>query len=61
MRTNTRNTSGKSAINSKTLKPGNGSKLAVAGKLRKKWRFAPDAIGMVDGPRDLSRRKGLSG
>ncbi len=30
--------------------------------LRRKdaWHFAPDAIGMVDGPADLSQRKGLS-
>lgn len=26
-----------------------------------KWQFAADAIGMVDGPTDLSQRKGLSG
>jgi len=25
------------------------------------WRFAPDVIGMVDGPSDLSQRKGLGG
>jgi len=34
---------------------------AVVSKLRKKWQFAPDAIGMVSGPSDLSQRKGLSG
>ena len=26
-----------------------------------KWHFSEDAIGMVDGPADLSQRKGLSG
>jgi hypothetical protein len=30
-------------------------------KRKDKWQFAPDAIGMVDGPSDLSQRKGLSG
>jgi hypothetical protein len=30
-------------------------------KRRANWQFAPDAIGMVDGPADLSQRKGLSG
>jgi len=30
-------------------------------KRKDKWQFAPDAIGMVDGPADLSGRKGLSG
>jgi hypothetical protein len=25
------------------------------------WRFPEDVIGMVDGPADLSQRKGLSG
>lgn len=30
-------------------------------KLHKKWLFAHDAIGLVDRPSDLSRRKGLSG
>jgi hypothetical protein len=30
-------------------------------KRKTDWRFAPDAIGMMDGPADLSRRKGLSG
>jgi hypothetical protein len=25
------------------------------------WHFAPDAIGVVEGPADLSQRKGLSG
>lgn len=29
-------------------------------KLRPKWQFAVDAVGMVKGPRDLSARKGLS-
>ena len=57
----TSNSSRKSAIGGKALKAGNGSTVAFAGKLRKKWQFAPDAIGMVDGPKDLSRRKGLSG
>ena len=31
-----------------------------AAKLRKAWRFAEDAIGMMEGSRDLSARKGLS-
>ena len=30
-------------------------------KRKDKWQFAADAIGMVDGPADLSQRKGLSG
>ena len=30
-------------------------------KQRGRWRFAPDAIGMVEGPIALSQRKGLSG
>jgi hypothetical protein len=29
-------------------------------KRRDAWHFAPDAIGMMDGPSDLSQRKGLS-
>jgi hypothetical protein len=33
---------------------------AAAGKPAKAWRFAPDAIGMMSGPRDLSLREGLS-
>jgi hypothetical protein len=28
---------------------------------KEKWRFPEDVIGMVDGPPDLSQRKGLSG
>ena len=32
----------------------------TATKLLKTWRFAPDAIGMFSGPKDLSLRKGLS-
>ena len=32
---------------------------SASAKLRKKWRFAPDAIGMVNGPKNLSRRKRL--
>jgi hypothetical protein len=64
MRMNIRNSSRKSATTSHALKIGSNSTagtLAIAAKLRKKWRFAPDAIGMVDGPKDLSQRKGLSG
>lgn len=57
----TRNSPRESAAGGKTLKAGTGSTAAFAAKLRKKWQFAPDAIGMVDGPKDLSRRKGLSG
>ena len=57
----TSNSSRKSAIDGKARKAGNGSTLTFAAKLRKKWQFAPDAIGMVGGPKDLSRRKGLSG
>jgi hypothetical protein len=30
-------------------------------KPKEKWTFAEDAIGMVEGPCDLSQRKGLSG
>ena len=29
-------------------------------KRKDKWQFAPDAVGIVDGPADLSQRKGLS-
>ena len=64
MRMSTRNSSQKSATNGKARKIGDSSTvgtLAIAAKLRKKWRFAPDAIGMVEGPKDLSQRKGLSG
>ena len=64
MRMSTHNSSRKSATNGKALKIGSNSTagtLAFAAKLRKKWRFAPDAIGMIDGPKDLSQRKGLSG
>jgi hypothetical protein len=57
----TSNVSRKSAVAVKAGKAGNDSTAAFAVKLRKKWQFAPDAIGMVDGPKDLSRRKGLSG
>jgi hypothetical protein len=57
----TSNSSPKPAIGGNAVpKTGNRSTPAFAAKLRKKWRFAPDAIDMVDGPRDLSRRKGLS-
>lgn len=57
----TRNSSRKTATGGKALKAGSGSTVTVTAKLRKKWQFAPDAIGMVAGPKDLSRRKGLSG
>jgi hypothetical protein len=59
MRTN--NPLRRSTIDGKPRKTGTGSTAVFAAKLRKKWQFASDAIGMVDGPRDLSRRKGLSG
>lgn len=49
MRTSNRNSSSKPA----------GKKKPVT-KLRPKWQFAVDAIGMVSGPRNLSMRKGLS-
>jgi hypothetical protein len=55
------NPSRKSLIGVKAPKTGSSSIATFAAKLRKKWQFAPDAIGMVDGPKDLSRRKGLSG
>ncbi len=45
----------------KAVRKGNGANHASAAKVTKKWRFAPDAIGMFNGPRDLSSRKGLSG
>jgi len=51
----------KSVISGKARKARTVSTVAFPAKLRKKWQFAPDAIGMVDGPKDLSRRKGLSG
>ena len=52
----------KSAASTKTVAMRNGSTApaVVATKLRKKWQFAADAIGMFSGPRNLSRRKGLS-
>ena len=56
----TSNVARKSVVGGKAGKAGNDSSTAFAVKLRKKWQFAPDAIGMVDGPKDLSRRKGLS-
>jgi len=31
----------------------------AAGKVAQRWRFAPDAIGMMSGPRDLSLREGF--
>jgi len=37
-----------------------GAVFAFSLKRRAKWRFAPDAIGIVDGPTDLSQRRGLS-
>lgn len=51
----------RSTIDGKSRTAGTGSTAIFAAKLRKKWQFASDALGMVDGPRDLSRRKGLSG
>ncbi|MBM3852167.1 MAG: hypothetical protein FJ399_03330 [Verrucomicrobia bacterium] len=60
MRTSTHNSSRKSVPAPKAHKNGSGSTLTLTTKLRKKWQFAPDAIGMFSGPRDLSQRKGLS-
>ncbi len=60
MRTSNRNSTRKLANAPKALRNGNDSTLPFASKLRKKWQFAPDAIGMFSGPRDLSQRKGLS-
>lgn len=60
MRTSTRNSPLKSAIAGKASKNRNASAPVSTAKLRKKWQFAPDAIGMFSGPRDLSQRKGLS-
>ncbi|BET66202.1 hypothetical protein ASA1KI_11200 [Opitutales bacterium ASA1] len=37
-----------------------GETYVFASKPRKAWTFAEDAVGMVDGPEDLSQRKGLS-
>jgi hypothetical protein len=37
-----------------------GSIFVFSLKRKNKWQFAPDAVGIVDGPADLSRRKGLS-
>lgn len=56
----TRNSPRESAAGGKTLKAGTGSIAAFAAKLRKKWQFAPDAIGMFSGARALSQRNGLS-
>jgi hypothetical protein len=54
----------KSTASTESVATGSGSTspaLALAPeKLRKKWQFAADAIGMFSGPRNLSRRKGLS-
>ena len=57
----TNNTLRRSTIDGKPRKDDTGSTVVFAAKLRKKWQFASDAIGLVDGPRDLARRKGLSG
>ena len=38
-----------------------GETFVFSAKPKKKWQFAPDAIGMVRGPKNLSQRKGLSG
>jgi len=37
-----------------------GETFVFAAKPRKQWRFAPDAIAMMSGSKDLSQRKGLS-
>ena len=54
----------KSATTTKTVAPGRsaGTRTGTAspGKPRKKWQFAADVIGMCNGPRDLSQRKGLA-
>lgn len=63
MRTSNRHSSRKSSAKIKTRKVATGLTggiSSVASKLSKKWRFAPDAIGMFDGPKNLSQRKGLS-
>ena len=62
MRMKTRSFSRKPAAGGKAVAVTNGAAgrtPALAAKLRKKWRFAPDAIGMFSGPRDLSLRKGI--
>jgi hypothetical protein len=54
-------TSPKSLTGAKSGRKGNGAVPVLSAKAAKKWSFAPDAIGMFNGPRDLSRRRGLSG
>jgi len=54
-------TSPKSMTGAKAGRKSNGAVPVLSTKSAKKWRFAPDAIGMFNGPRDLSRRRGLSG
>lgn len=60
MRMKTRTSSRKSTTGGKAGQRTNGATRVLAVKRNKKWRFAPDAIGMFRGPRDLSLRKGLS-
>jgi hypothetical protein len=64
MRQTARSSTRKSAAVTKALSAGNGAHTPALGlapsRVRKQWRFAADAIGMVSGPRDLSQRKGLS-
>jgi hypothetical protein len=60
MSTSTRNATRPAVVTGKAAKTGRSPSALLTTKLRKKWQFAPDAIGMIGGPRDLSRRKGLS-
>lgn len=63
MRSRIGSSSRKPEVSGKPVGVGNGAAVltsTISTKIRKKWRFAPDAIGMVSGPRDLSQRKGLS-
>ena len=54
-------TSRKNSAGVKAARKVGSAATVVTAKASKKWRFAPDAIGMFNGPRDLSRRRGLSG
>lgn len=54
-------TSHKNPAGVKTARKGGRVATVVTAKASRKWRFAPDAIGMFNGPRDLSGRRGLGG
>ena len=60
MRTKSNHSSRKSDAGVKAARSRNGGTQALAARVSKQWRFAPDAIGMFSGPRDLSLRKGMS-